>query len=107
MLDHAWRFERFALEGRGMLDHAWRFERFALEGRGMLEHGRGFERAALGASADVLGELAEELMDRLEPPPLDDAYLIPTTIESGPVRCSTRVWLNPASRIQPMQSAPV
>ncbi len=34
-------------------------------------------------------------------------YLIPTTIESGPTRCSTRVSLNPISFIQPMQSAPV
>jgi len=34
-------------------------------------------------------------------------YLIPTTIESGPTRCSTRVSLKPASFIQPMQSAPV
>jgi hypothetical protein len=35
------------------------------------------------------------------------AYLIPTTIESGPTRCSTRVDKNPASVIQPAQSAPV
>ncbi len=34
-------------------------------------------------------------------------YLIPTTIESGPARCSTRVSLNPASRNHPWQSAPV
>src|SRR6516162_7663356 len=37
----------------------------------------------------------------------DDPYLIPMTIESGPVRCSTRVSRNPASVIQPAQSAPV
>ena len=34
-------------------------------------------------------------------------YLIPTTIESGPARCSTRISRNPASFIQPRQSAPV
>jgi hypothetical protein len=34
-------------------------------------------------------------------------YLIPTTIESGPTSGSTRVDENPASRIQPEQSAPV
>src|SRR5262252_636742 len=34
-------------------------------------------------------------------------HLIPTTIESGPQSGSTRVSLNPASRIQPLQSAPV
>ena len=34
-------------------------------------------------------------------------YLIPTTIESGPAKCSTRLSRNPASRIQPEQSAPV
>jgi len=33
--------------------------------------------------------------------------LIPTTMESGPVRCSTCVSRNPASFIQLMQSAPV
>jgi hypothetical protein len=38
---------------------------------------------------------------------LHAAYLIPTTIESGPTRCSTRVSLKPISFIQPMQSAPV
>ncbi len=35
------------------------------------------------------------------------AYLIATTIESGPTRGSTRVLEKPASRIQPAQSAPV
>ena len=35
------------------------------------------------------------------------SYLIPTAIESGPVKCSTRVSLNPASRIHCMQSLPV
>ena len=35
------------------------------------------------------------------------AYLIATTIESGPIKCSTRVSRKPASFIQPMQSAPV
>ena len=35
------------------------------------------------------------------------SHLIPTTIDSGPSRCSTLVSWNPASRIQPMQSAPV
>ncbi len=34
-------------------------------------------------------------------------HLIPTTIESGPTRCSTRVSRNPASFIHLMQSAPV
>ena len=33
--------------------------------------------------------------------------LIPITIESGPTSGSTRVDENPASRIQPEQSAPV
>jgi hypothetical protein len=28
-----------------LLEHGRRFERFALEGRGMVEHGRRFERA--------------------------------------------------------------
>ena len=32
---------------------------------------------------------------------------MPTTMESGPVRCSTRVSLKPASCIHPVQSAPV
>jgi hypothetical protein len=32
-------------------------------------------------------------------------HLVPTTIESGPQSGSTRVSLNPASRIQPQQSA--
>lgn len=31
----------------------------------------------------------------------------PMTIESGPTKCSARVLLNPASVIQPMQSAAV
>lgn len=35
------------------------------------------------------------------------AYLMPTTMESGPTRCSARVSLKPASSIQPMQSAAV
>ena len=35
------------------------------------------------------------------------AYLIPITIESGPASGSTRVAENPASFIQPAQSAPV
>ncbi len=35
------------------------------------------------------------------------AYLIPTTIHSRSVSCSTLVWLKPVSRIQPRQSAPV
>ncbi len=35
------------------------------------------------------------------------AYLMPITIESGPIRCSARVSANPASSIQPMQSAAV
>ena len=34
-------------------------------------------------------------------------YFTPTTIESGPLKCSTRVCLKPASRIQLTQSAPV
>jgi hypothetical protein len=34
-------------------------------------------------------------------------YLMPTTIESGPTRCSTRVWRKPTWRIHPSQSAPV
>ncbi len=34
-------------------------------------------------------------------------YLMPITIESGPIRCSARVSANPASSIQPMQSAAV
>ena len=37
----------------------------------------------------------------------DNFYLIPITIESGPPRCSTRASRNPASFIQPTQSAPV
>ncbi len=36
-----------------------------------------------------------------------DVYLMPTTIESGPTSGSTRVDENPASFIQPEQSAPV
>ena len=36
-----------------------------------------------------------------------ECYLIPTTIESGPTSGSTRVAENPASFIQPAQSAPV
>jgi hypothetical protein len=36
-----------------------------------------------------------------------ECYLMPTTIESGPTRCSTRVVANPASFIQPEQSAAV
>jgi len=34
-------------------------------------------------------------------------YLIPTTIESFPTRCTTEVSRNPTSRIQPAQSVPV
>lgn len=34
-------------------------------------------------------------------------YFTPTTIESGPTSGSTRVFENPASFIQPSQSAPV
>src|SRR4051812_2759749 len=34
-------------------------------------------------------------------------YLMPTTIESGPTRGSTRVSRNPAFSIHPRQSAPV
>jgi hypothetical protein len=34
-------------------------------------------------------------------------YFTPMTIESGPIRCSARVLLNPASVIQAMQSAAV
>jgi hypothetical protein len=36
-------------------------------------------------------------------PPL---YLIPTTIESGPTRCSTKVFRKPVFFIHPVQSAP-
>jgi hypothetical protein len=36
-----------------------------------------------------------------------DRYLMPMTIESGPIKCSTRVSRNPASFIHPEQSAPV
>jgi hypothetical protein len=38
---------------------------------------------------------------------LDEFYFTPMTIESGPIRCSARVLLNPASVIQPLQSAAV
>jgi hypothetical protein len=38
---------------------------------------------------------------------LNSSYFSPTTIESGPTRCSTWASLNPASFIHPMQSAPV
>jgi hypothetical protein len=38
---------------------------------------------------------------------LNADYLIPMTMESGPMRCSTRVEWKPASRIQAVQSAPV
>src|SRR3989442_3137400 len=38
---------------------------------------------------------------------LQRGYLLPTTIESGPSRCSTEASRNPTSFIQPMQSAPV
>jgi hypothetical protein len=34
-------------------------------------------------------------------------YFTPTTMESGPTRCSTRVSLKPTFFIQPEQSAPV
>jgi len=34
-------------------------------------------------------------------------HLMPTTIESGPTRCSTYASLKPTSFIHPMQSAPV
>jgi len=34
-------------------------------------------------------------------------YFTPMTIESGPIRCSAWVVVNPASVIQPMQSAAV
>ncbi len=34
-------------------------------------------------------------------------YLIPTTIESGPIKCSTLVSRKPASFIQAVQSCPV
>jgi hypothetical protein len=41
--------------------------------------------------------------------PIDDSvgYLMPTTMESGPARCSTRVSRKPASPSQAWQSAPV
>ena len=39
--------------------------------------------------------------------PLTFIYLIPTTMESGPTSCSTRVELKPASRIHSAQSSPV
>ena len=42
-----------------------------------------------------------------EPAKTAYSYLIPTTIESGPTSASTRVAENPASFIQPVQSAPV
>jgi hypothetical protein len=51
-----------------------------------------------------LGMWDSEICSRL---PGVSNHLIPTTIESGPQRGSTRVSLNPASRIQPLQSAPV
>ena len=53
------------------------------------DHGSGANRAMLGAS------------------PVADLYLMPTTIESGPTRGSTRVDEKPAAFIQPTQSAPV
>ena len=34
-------------------------------------------------------------------------YLMPMTIESGPIKCSTRASRNPASFIHAVQSAPV
>jgi hypothetical protein len=39
--------------------------------------------------------------------PRSCCYLMPTVIESGPTRCSTRTSRKPASFIQPTQSAPV
>ena len=36
-----------------------------------------------------------------------NCYLVPMTIESGPIKCSTRVSRKPASFIHPEQSAPV
>ncbi len=39
--------------------------------------------------------------------PVTPAYLTPTTMESGPTRCSARVSRKPASAIQPRQSAAV
>jgi hypothetical protein len=41
------------------------------------------------------------------PPAVALSYFTPITIESGPLRCSTRVCLKPASRIQAAPSAPV
>lgn len=38
---------------------------------------------------------------------IDRAYFIPMTMESGPIKCSTRVSRNPASLSQVVQSAPV
>ncbi len=40
-------------------------------------------------------------------PPRASVHLTPITMDSGPSKCSTRASRNPASFIQPMQSAPV
>ncbi len=51
--------------------------------------------------------LVQELARQVDVVLCATSYLTPMTIESGPIRCSARVVLNPASVIQPMQSEAV
>src|SRR5262249_9776313 len=80
------------------------------EGRGhaRIELRRHFSRGGMAAGA-VIDRLAESdtLTLVLAACGRRAGYLIPTTMESGPSKCSTRVSRKPASRIQPWQSAPV
>ena len=69
----------------------------------LLEEGYYLDHA-LGGAVERARTTACVTPDRSDQIP---TYLMPTTIESGPTRCSTLVSRNPASRIQPMQSAPV
>jgi hypothetical protein len=59
--------------------------------------GRAARESRAGTAAGVCESVAAKAVH----------YLMATTIESGPTRCSTRVSRNPACFIQPEQSAPV
>jgi hypothetical protein len=67
-----------------------------------------FHDECVGGRAEVRdGRIFDTIANQLVKNSAASAYLMPTTIESGPTRCSTRTAENPAVFIHPAQSAPV
>jgi hypothetical protein len=67
----------------------------------------GTEDRELGEGCCNAGCVLKESVMSAQSAAAPASYLMPTTMESEPTRCSTRASRKPASFIQPMQSAPV